>query len=161
NSPAHREDVGVVVLSRHSGRVEVVAERGPDAGHLVRGDLFALTAAAEDDPTVGPPFRDRSCDAQTDWRIVDRLLAPGSVIVNGVTKTGQNLFEVFFEQEPCVISADGDTHGQRLYYEVRSWFRPSLFRRAAKSDCVPVIPGSTGPTSKTPALPVAIACSFA
>jgi hypothetical protein len=41
-----------------------------------------------------------------------------------VTKTGQRLLEMFFQQEPCVIGADGDTHGRRLYYEVpRSTFR--------------------------------------
>ena len=44
---AHREDVRVVVLPRQPRRVEIVAQRGADAGHLVGGDLLALAAAAD------------------------------------------------------------------------------------------------------------------
>ena len=58
--PPMREDVGVVVLPRQAGRVEIVAQRGADAGDLVGGDLLALAAAADDDAAVGASRRDRA-----------------------------------------------------------------------------------------------------
>ena len=39
---AHREHVGVVVEPAHPGRVELVAQGGPDAADLVGGELLAL-----------------------------------------------------------------------------------------------------------------------
>ena len=53
DAAAHGEHVGVVVLARHAGGVEIVAERGADAGDLVGGDLLALAAAADDDAAIG------------------------------------------------------------------------------------------------------------
>src|SRR5581483_5431112 len=53
DAAAHREDVRVVVLARQARGVEVVAQRGAHARDLVRGDLLALSAAAEDDAAVG------------------------------------------------------------------------------------------------------------
>ena len=43
DAPSDGEDVGVVVLARQPRGVEIVAERGADADHLVGGDLLALT----------------------------------------------------------------------------------------------------------------------
>ena len=50
---ADREHVGIVVLARHARGVEIVAERGARAAHLVGRDLLALPAAAEHDAHVG------------------------------------------------------------------------------------------------------------
>ena len=44
---------------RHAGGVQVVAQRGADAAHLVGGDLLALAAAAEHDAAVGVARRRR------------------------------------------------------------------------------------------------------
>ena len=49
---ADRQHVGVVVTPRVLGGVEVVAQRGAHATHLVRRDLLALAAAAEHDPRL-------------------------------------------------------------------------------------------------------------
>ena len=84
DAAAHREDVGVVVLARQPRGVEIVAQRGADAGDLVGGDLLALAAAAEHDAAVGAAFGDRAADGDADRRIVDRRLAVGAVIVDGV-----------------------------------------------------------------------------
>jgi len=34
------------------------------------------------------------------------------------------LFEMFLEQKAGVIGADGNSHGQRLYYEVPTFLEP-------------------------------------
>lgn len=53
DASAHGEDVGVVVLSRKTRRIEIVAERGAHADDFVRGDLFALAGTAEHDAAIG------------------------------------------------------------------------------------------------------------
>src|SRR6185503_12503695 len=116
DAAAHGEDVRVVVLPRQAGGVEVVAERGADAGDLVGGDLLALPAAAEHDAAFGAPLGDGASDREADRRVVDRGLAVGAVIVDAVAEPRQRLFQVFLEGEAGVIGADGDSHGQRLYY---------------------------------------------
>ena len=57
--PAHRQDVGVVVLPAQPGGEQVVAERGAHAVHLVGGDLLALPGPAEHDAAVGLAGRRR------------------------------------------------------------------------------------------------------
>src|SRR6185503_15549351 len=113
---AHREDIGVVVLARQARGVEIVAERGANAGDLVGRDLLALPAAAKHDAALGAPFGDRAADGNADRRIVDRCLAAGAVILDGVPEPRERLLQVFLEQEAGVIGADGDSHKERLYY---------------------------------------------
>ena len=117
---AHREDVGIVVLARQARGVEIVAERGADAGDLVGGDLLALPAAAEHDAALGAPLGDRAADREADRRIVHRLLAVRAVIVDGVPEPLQRLLQMFFEQEAGVIGADGDAHGNNCTVRYRS-----------------------------------------
>ena len=57
-----REHVGVVVLAAHAGEVQVVAEGGAHAPHLVGGDLLALAAASEDDAPVDVALGDEPAD---------------------------------------------------------------------------------------------------
>ena len=54
---ADRQHVGVVVRAGQAGGVQVVAERGPDAAHLVGRELLALPAAAEHDADARPRRR--------------------------------------------------------------------------------------------------------
>ena len=70
---AHRQHVGVVVLARQPRGVEIVAQRGADAGDLVGGDLLALSAAAEHDAAIGAAVGDRAPDREADRRIVHGL----------------------------------------------------------------------------------------
>ena len=116
DAPAHRQDVGIVVLARQPRRVQIVAERGANAGHLIGGDLLALSAATEYDAALGTPLGDRTRDTETDRWIVDRRVVIGAVIVNDVAESLQRLLQMLFQQKPGVIGADGDTHNQQLYY---------------------------------------------
>src|SRR5258708_29357994 len=68
DAAAHGKDVGVVVRAGQARGVEVVAERGADAVHLVRGDLLALAAAADDDAAVGRAGGDPARDVGADRR---------------------------------------------------------------------------------------------
>ena len=99
------------MLARQARGVEIVAERGADAGHLVGGDLLALTAAAEHDAAIGAPLGDRAADGDADRRVVDRRLAVRAVIVDGVAEPRERLLQVFFEGEARMIGADRDAHG--------------------------------------------------
>ena len=119
DASAHREDVGVVVFAREAGGIEIVAEGRANARNFVRGDLFSLPAAPKDDAAIGVALDDGAADAHTDRRIVNRLLAVGAVIVDGVSQLFQRLFEMFFEKEAGVVGPDRDAHGPRLYYEVQ------------------------------------------
>jgi 23S rRNA (cytosine1962-C5)-methyltransferase len=116
DAAAHREDVRIIVRTGEPRCIEIVAQRRANAGHLVGGDLLALAAAAEHDAAVGRSVRDRARDRQADGRVVDRLFAVRAVIVDRVAQTRQRLLEMFFQREAGVIGADGDAHGERLYY---------------------------------------------
>ena len=115
----HGEHVRVVVLAREPRRIEIVAERGADPGHLVRRDLFALAAATEDDPAIGVAGSHSSSHVEADWRVVHRLFAIGTAVVDGVAKPRERRLQMFFETKAGVIGADGDAHDRQLYYGVR------------------------------------------
>jgi len=100
--------------------VEIVAQRGPDARYLVGGDLLALTAATHHDSALYAPVGDSPRDVQTDGRIVHRLRRVRPPIVDVVAKPLQRRLHVLFQKKARVIRADGDSHGRRLYYTVRS-----------------------------------------
>ena len=116
DAAAHREDVRIVVFSRQPRRIEIVAERGANAGDLVRGDLLPLSAAAEHDAALGAACGDGAADANADWRIIHRLFAVRAVIVDRVAERRERMFEMFLQREACVIGANRDSHGQGLYY---------------------------------------------
>ena len=161
DAAAHREDVGVVVLARQPRRVEIVAERGADARHLVGGDLLALAAAAEHDAAIGAAVGDRAADADADRRVVDRRLAVGAVIVDGVAEPLERLLQMFFQEKAGVIGADRDAHGARIVlwsaFTVPGFIQPSPFRRAAKSGCAAAIRGSIARRRRRAAPTAAIA----
>ena len=112
--PAHREDVGVVVLARQAGRIEIVAQRGANARHLVGGDLLALAASAEHDTAIGAALGDGARDADADRRIVHRRLAVGSVIVDDVPELLKRLLQMLFQGKAGVIGADSDAHDAQI-----------------------------------------------
>src|SRR5207249_741962 len=116
DAPAHREDVGVVVLARQAGGVEIVAERGADTGNFVRRHLLALPGAAKHNAAIGASVGYRARDVDADRRIVDRVFAGRAVIVDRVAEPLQRLLQMFFEDEAGVIGADRDAHQGELYY---------------------------------------------
>jgi len=134
DAAAHREDVGIVVQARQPRRVEIVAERRADADDLVRRDLLALAAAAEDDAAVGLALGDRTRDRKADRRVVDRRFAVGAVVVDGVPEARDRLLEMFFQRETRVVGADRDSHDGRLYYKDHYRMIPSVVISARGED---------------------------
>ena len=110
DAAAERQDVRVVVLARQARRVQIVAESRADAGDLVRGYLFALSAAAHHDAPLGAPFGDLTRHREADRRIVDGLLAIGAAIVDAVPQNPQPAFEMLFEKKSGMIRADRNPH---------------------------------------------------
>ena len=110
---ADRQHVGVVVQPRVAGRVEVVAQRRPDAAHLVGRDLLALAAATDDDADLGAAVTDRPGHGGTDRRVVDGRRGIGAVVEHVVPGLPQHAGEVRLEVEPGVIGADGDARHRR------------------------------------------------
>src|SRR4051812_24834206 len=68
---AQHQDVHVVVLDPLMGRVDVVADGGADARHLVGGHAGADTAATDEDRALGASLLDGESDLLRVVRIVD------------------------------------------------------------------------------------------
>ena len=112
--PPIERTLASLCCARQARGVEIVAQRGADAGDLVGGDLLALAAAAEHDAAVGAPVGDRAADRDADRRIVDRRFAVGAVIVDLVAQADEGRHEMLFQREPRVICADGDAHNGEI-----------------------------------------------
>ena len=113
---AHRQHVGVVVLARHPRGVEVVAERGADAEHLVGGNLLALAAAADHDAAVGAAVRDlraRRRRRSADSRPAASLWVPRSSTAWPSRFSVAD--QVLLQREARMVGADRDAHRMRLY----------------------------------------------
>src|SRR5215475_14218039 len=67
------EYVRVVVTARDFRGKPVEAEAGPDASHLVAGDVLALSTATDDDAAIRASVGDPPADVFTQRRIVDDL----------------------------------------------------------------------------------------
>ena len=98
----------------NSRGVEIVAQRRPDAGNLVRGHLLALAAAADDNSPVRAFLGDEPADFRANGRIVHGLFAVGPTIVEIMTHSHDGLDQVLFERKPGMVGADRDAHGMRL-----------------------------------------------
>jgi hypothetical protein len=109
DASAHRQHVGIVVLARHPSRIETVAERCADASHLVCSELFALTAAAEDDAKVGVAITHSSADTRADFGVIDRLGRVRSLVVDGVPGRFDEADQVLLEVVARMIGANCDS----------------------------------------------------
>ena len=120
DAAAHRENVRIVVLPRQPRRIQIVAKSSADTRDLVRRDLFALPAPAEDDAAVCTSGGDQLRDVDADRRVVDRLLAVGAAIVDRVPEPRERLLQMFFECEARVVGPNRDAHAAELYYTLPS-----------------------------------------
>ena len=102
--------LALLCCAGHARGVEVVAERGAGAVHLVGRDLLALAAAAEHDADVGVAAHDGARDRGAVRRVVDRLGAVGAEIVDVVAPLLQHPDEVLLERIAGVVAADRDAH---------------------------------------------------
>ena len=122
---ADRQHVGVVVGPRQAGRVQVVAERGPHAAHLVGGELLALAAAADHDAEVGVAVAHAAPDGGAERRVVDGLGRVGAVVDDLVALGRQHRDEVLLQLESGVVGAERDAcHDARVYEGGRDSTRP-------------------------------------
>src|SRR3954447_2959516 len=88
DSRADAEHIRVVVRTRHAGRVEVVAERGANAVHLVGCELFTLPAATEHDAELRAAVANSARDRRADRRVVDARRAVGAEVDHCVALVG-------------------------------------------------------------------------
>ena len=109
DASTHRQHIGVVVLACHPGRVQTVAERRANAAHLVRWKLFALTAAAEDDPEVSIAITHGAAHAGADLGVIDRLGRVRSLVVDGVPGRFHEADQVLLEVVARMVGADRDS----------------------------------------------------
>src|SRR5690606_38972855 len=112
---AQGDDVGVVVLSRQVGGVEVPHERRAHSAHLVRRDLLAVAGPAEDDPQA-PRLGD---DGLPRGEAAGRVVVLGVVLVSPVVPDvvppgGGGLDTGGLELEAGVLGGDVDTQGPIL-----------------------------------------------
>lgn len=110
DASADREHVGVVVGARQPGGVEIVAQRGAGAVHLVRRDLFTLTAAADDDAAIGLSAGDETRDLGADRRIVDGGFGMRAAVLDHVAEPRERGEQVLLQREPRMIGPDRDAH---------------------------------------------------
>src|SRR5918993_4729350 len=91
---ADRDDVRIVVLACEHRGVHAPDEGGPDAPHLVRGDLLAVARSAEHDAECsdarGPVARDPECRVDAERRVVvERVIVFRAVVDDLMTGVGQ------------------------------------------------------------------------
>ncbi len=115
NDPtADRQHVRVVVFAGHASGVEIVAERGAHAAHLVGRNLFALTTPAEHDPAVGRARCDAASNGGADRWVVDAGFGVGAEIVDLVSALTERADEVGLQLVSRMVGPDGDAHGSLL-----------------------------------------------
>jgi 23S rRNA (cytosine1962-C5)-methyltransferase len=109
------QHVGIVVLARQARRIEIVAQRGAHAGNLVGGHLFPLAAPADHDAAVGPAVDHVPRYVGANRRVINNGIAVSAAVVGHVSETLERRDEMLLQREACMIRADGDAHGMRLY----------------------------------------------
>ena len=105
---ADTEHVCVVVRTRQARGVQVVAQRGAYATHLVGRDLLALPAAAEHDAHIRPTVANCAADLGTNRRVIDTGGAVSSEIGDDVPIAGQHPHEVLLQFVASVVGANRD-----------------------------------------------------
>ena len=110
DAAADGEDVGVVMRPRHARGVEVVAQRGANPVDFIGSDLFALSAAADDDAARDRTVSDGERHVGADDRVIDGAFAVCAAIVDVVTALLEKFDEMPLELVSRVVAADRDPH---------------------------------------------------
>lgn len=93
---------------RQPRRLDVVAEGGSDADDLVRRDLFALTRAAQHDPSIGMSLHDVACNLCADRRVVHGFGRVGADVDDVMPGRSQVGAEHALEFESGMVGTDAD-----------------------------------------------------
>ena len=112
DAAAEHEHVHVVVLHALVRRVGVVAQAGPDAGHLVGRHRRADAAAAHDDAPFGAVSAQGGADGLGEVRVVDRLPAVGADVENLAVLRVQEALDRLLQLEAGVIGSNRHPHGR-------------------------------------------------
>jgi hypothetical protein len=105
-----REHVGVVVRSRQTRHVEVVAERRADPDDLVRGDLLPLTGSTEDDRALRLSGDDRAGGRDDERRVVDGIGRIGPHVEDLMPLVAEEDLQVLLERVSGMVGAERDPH---------------------------------------------------
>ncbi len=100
------ENVRIVVLTGHAGRIQIVTERGTDTAHFVGSELLTLPTPTEHDPDVGVAVSNGTPHSSTDGGVVTALRAVRAVIVDTVTCRLEDTDEVFLQFETGMVGPD-------------------------------------------------------
>lgn len=109
---AQRDNLHVVVLDALVGGVQIVADRGTDAAHLVAGDGGAHARAAEHDAALGFAREDGGRDLARHVGEVHGSGVVGAAVDQGMALTAQRVQQLNFERIAGVVGADGKNHGE-------------------------------------------------
>src|SRR5207237_960067 len=104
------QHVGVVVLPRVGGGVQVVTKRGADAFHLVGCHARPDPRTIYHDPELTVLATDGLGHEECLVRVVDRFRGVRTEINHLVVFIGQKFLEVFLEGETPVVAPDSDLH---------------------------------------------------
>ena len=98
----------MVVLAAVPGARDVVAEGGPDAGHLVGGHAGADPRPVHDDAPAARPVGHVPGDGMGDVRVVDGLAAVGAAVGDREAVLPEPLADRVLEHVAAMVPADGD-----------------------------------------------------
>src|SRR6185312_9847825 len=111
---ADAQDVDVIVLDALVRRMHVMADRGPDALHLVGADRGAHAGAADHQPALGPAGRDRGRDLAGDVGEVDGGGIVGADVEHLVALLLQEGEDLGFHRKAGMVGADDELHERFL-----------------------------------------------
>src|SRR5450759_570422 len=113
-----RDDVGVVMESRHARELGIRDLHGAHAGHLVGRDGHAEPGAADKDAEIGFTVRHAAADGLGEHGVVDALLIEWPDVDHFVACVGKIALDLLFQGETGVVAAE-------LYTQTRYLREPS------------------------------------
>ena len=97
------ENVHVVVLNSLAGGIGVVAQPRADSRDLVGGNAHAHTAAADEDPSVGPPVRYGLPDRHREIRVINGIRTVGPQVLQREPLCFQIPLHLFLDCEAGMV----------------------------------------------------------
>lgn len=106
--PAQNQNVCIIVFAAHSGSIDIVTERSPNAFKLVGGNRHPDTGAAAKNSAGA--LLDFPGDLHGILRIIYRFISGSSQILIFISKGIQDFFDLFFQIKTAVITGYRDLH---------------------------------------------------
>jgi len=108
------QHVRIVVGSRHSSGVQIVAQGCSHSSNLVRCELLTLAASSENDPEIGRSIPHGATNSGTDRRVVATLGRVGSLVVHSMTCSSEEGNQMTLQIEARMIGTDGDAQTRHV-----------------------------------------------